>query len=100
MSIDQPTSSATGAKSARMEQRTTQQVKDLIEQAAALLGVNASEFVVSAAARAARQTVQASEVTVLSEHDHAAFLQALNATEPTDRLVELMRLHAEVSAPR
>ena len=39
---------APGQKTARMEQRTTEQAKNLIERAAALLGVNASEFTVAA----------------------------------------------------
>jgi uncharacterized protein (DUF1778 family) len=100
MAVDQIASNPTGAKSARMEQRTTQQVKDLIERAAALLGINASEFIVAAAAKAAHETVRHTEVTVLTENEHAAFFQALNATEPTAKLVELMKMHSEVLASR
>lgn len=84
-----------GPKTVRMEQRTTQKVKELIEQAAAALGINTSEFVVSAAAQAAQKTMRAQEATVLSKSDHAAFLQALEATEPSGRLVELMTLHSK-----
>jgi uncharacterized protein (DUF1778 family) len=89
--------SVQGAKTVRMEQRTTQQAKELIEQAACLLGVNASEFTVAAAARAARATLKEYETTVLMPQNHAAFLQALDATEPTADLVNLMKLHAEVT---
>jgi uncharacterized protein (DUF1778 family) len=84
-----------GAKTARMEQRTTQETKDLIEQAAGLLGINASEFTVVAAARAARQTLREYQVTVLTSENHAAFLRALDATEPTAELRDLMSLHAQ-----
>ena len=86
-----------GTKSVRMEQRTTQQAKELIEQAACLLGVNASEFTVAAAARVARETLRDYENTALQPSAHAAFMRAMEATEPTADLVALMKLHAEVS---
>jgi uncharacterized protein (DUF1778 family) len=85
-----------GAKTARMEQRTTQQAKDLIERAASLLGINASEFTVVAAMRAARQTMRDYSITVLEAEQHRAFLDALDATEPTPDMRSLMKLHAEV----
>jgi uncharacterized protein (DUF1778 family) len=89
-----------GQKTARMEQRTTQQAKELIEQAACLLGVNASEFMVSMAAKAARETLRDYEQTRLTAPAHDAFLRALDATEPSDKLVDLMRMHNEVSAQK
>jgi uncharacterized protein (DUF1778 family) len=87
-----------GRKTARLEQRTTQQAKELIEQAACLLGVNASDFVVAAAAKAARETLRDYEQTRLTAPAHDAFLRALDATSPSDKLVDLMRMHKEVSA--
>jgi len=89
--------SVRGVKTARMEQRTTQQAKDLIEKAACLLGINASEFTVSAAAKVARETLRDYENTALQPSAHAAFMAAMEATEPTNGLVDLMTLHAEVS---
>lgn len=86
-----------GAKSVRMEQRTTAQAKELIEQAACLLGINASEFTVAAAAKVARDTLRDYETTALQPSAHAAFMEAMDATEPTKSLVDLMTLHAEVS---
>jgi Protein of unknown function (DUF1778). len=86
-----------GAKSVRMEQRTTPQAKELIEQAACMLGVNASEFTVAAAVKVARETLRDYEATALRPSAHAAFMEAMNATEPTRGLVDLMTLHAEVS---
>jgi uncharacterized protein (DUF1778 family) len=86
-----------GAKTARMEQRTTQEAKELIEKAASLLGINASEFTVSAAARAARETIREYEGTVLTSKDHEAFIRALDATEPTPGLVALMSLQTKVA---
>jgi uncharacterized protein (DUF1778 family) len=75
-----------------MEQRTTRQAKAFIEQAAWLLGVNASEFTVSAAVKAAREALKDYESTALTPQDHEAFLRAWDATEPTADLVRLMRL--------
>jgi uncharacterized protein (DUF1778 family) len=92
--------SVQGAKTARMEQRTTPQAKELIEQAACLLGINPSEFMVAAAAKMARETIRDYEKTVLSPPSHAAFMQALDTTEPAAKLVDLMKLHSEVSAKR
>jgi uncharacterized protein (DUF1778 family) len=83
-----------------MEQRTTEQAKNLIERAAALLGVNASEFTVAAAAKAARETLRDYEITTIRQEDHAAFLRALDETEPSDDLVALMKLHARTTAAR
>lgn len=86
-----------GAKSVRMEQRTTAQAKELIDQAACLLGINASEFMVAAATRAARDTLRDYGTTALQPSAHAAFMEAMEATEPTKSLVDLMTLHAEAS---
>ena len=89
--------SLSGTKSVRMEQRTTAQAKELIEQAACLLGINASEFTVAAAVKMARDTLRDYETTALQPSARAAFMAAMEATEPTKGLVDLMTLHAEVS---
>ncbi len=89
-----------GQKTARMEQRTTRQAKELIEQAAYLLGVNASEFMVSVAAKAARETLRDYEQTKLTAPAHQEFMRALDATEPSAKLVALMKMHREVSGKK
>jgi uncharacterized protein (DUF1778 family) len=93
----QSSAPAQSRKTARMEQRITPQTKALIEQAATLLGINPSEFVTVAAAKMAHETVQGYQRTTLTPPAHAAFAQALDATEPTANLIELMRLHAEAT---
>ncbi|HIJ61108.1 MAG TPA: DUF1778 domain-containing protein [Rhodospirillaceae bacterium] len=85
-----------GTRTARLEQRTTPETKDLIERAAALQGVNASEFVLAHAALAARETINRLEATVLTPADRQAFLQAFDA-EPTTDLVALLSLHKELT---
>jgi uncharacterized protein (DUF1778 family) len=69
----------------------------LIERAAYLLGINPSEFTVSVAAKAARQTPKDYEMTVLQPSAHAAFLQAMEATEPTADLIDLMKMHSQAT---
>jgi uncharacterized protein (DUF1778 family) len=100
MLTDETDLTANRRKTARLEQRTTQQAKELIEQAACLLGVNASDFVVSVATKAARETLRDYEQTRLTAPAHDAFLRALDATSPSDKLVDLMRMHKEVSAQK
>lgn len=86
-----------GPRLARMEQRTSPEVKALIEEAAALVGITASEFIVSHAAQAARETLSRAEGTrLMTEEDRRAFLLALEDTEPNAGLVDLMSLQAEV----
>ena len=81
-------------KSARMEQRTKPHVKATIEQAAALMGIDATSFVTNAAYERALETVSAHERTVLSAEDRDVFLAALeNPKAPTDELREALRLH-------
>lgn len=82
-SVDEP-------KSARLEARTQPSVKDTINRAATLNGVDVSSFVVSAAYNAAQLTIEAHKVTVLeSEADREAFFAALdNPPKPTKRLRE------------
>ena len=86
-------------KTVRMEQRITRETKDLIELAARLQGINASEFVISHACIAARTTINQLESTKLSSEDRDAFMQAFDA-EPTPELTRLMHLHSDVSNPK
>ena len=81
----------------RLEQRTTQETKDLIERAARLQGVNASEFVISHVAQAARETISRLEGSKLTPEDRDAFMRAFDA-EPTEELIDLMRLHDALTA--
>lgn len=82
-------------KSARMEQRTRPHVKSTIEQAAALMGVDATAFVTNAAYERARETIAAHERTMLSAEDRHVLLAALeNPAAPTDSLREAFKLHS------
>lgn len=80
-----------GGKTARMEQRITIEAKLLIEQAAALLGINGAEFTTHAAVKAAREVIRDYQKTTLTLADQEAFARAIDNLDPTDALIELMR---------
>ena len=84
-------------KTARMEQRTKPHVKDTIERAAALMGIDATALVVTAAYERAQETIRAHEQTVLTNEDRDVFFSALdNPPVPTDELREAFKLHNAV----
>ena len=82
-------------KTARMEQRTKPSVKAQIQQAAAaLLGVDETTFVTSAALEQAKSTIADHERTILSAEDREVVLAALDTpAEPTDALRQALALH-------
>lgn len=88
-------------KTARMEQRTKPSVKTQIQQAAALLGVDETTFVVTAALDQAKSTMAEHERTVLSAEDRVALLAAFDSpAEPTEALRQAMALHKMAVVPR
>ncbi|WP_217570198.1 DUF1778 domain-containing protein [Mesorhizobium sp. GbtcB19] len=73
--------------SERMNFRTKPRIKKAIQQAAALAGVDDSVFTMNAAYKAAMETIEAHERTMLRPVDHAVFFAAIdNPPEPTARL--------------
>ena len=81
-------------RNARMEQRTKPHVKAEIQRAAALLGVDETAFVISAAYARARSTIDDHERTALTNQDRAVFLAALDApAQPTEALREAVATH-------
>ena len=85
--IDEP-------RTARMEQRTKPSVKAQIQQAAALLGIDETTFVSSAALAQARRTIADHERTLLSAADREVILAALETpAEPTAALRQALALH-------
>ncbi len=88
--IDEP-------KTARMEQRTKPSVKAQIQQAVALLGIDETTFVISAALERARSTIADHERTILTAEDRDVILAALDTpAEPTDALRQAMALYKAV----
>ncbi|HTN63656.1 MAG TPA: DUF1778 domain-containing protein [Devosia sp.] len=86
---------------ARMNFRTKPRVKKIIQQAAALSGVDDSVFTMNAAYQSALQTIAAHERTILQPVDHAAFFAALdNPPEVNDRLKAAFERHGQTIISR
>lgn len=89
-----------GARTARLESRVTPEIKALIERAASLQGVSATDFLVAHCTIAARETIRRLEGTVLRREDRDAFMQAFEDTTPNEALVDLMAMHKRVTTRR
>jgi uncharacterized protein (DUF1778 family) len=85
-----------GGKKVRMEQRLPQEAKEIIEKAARLQGLDLSEFVVSHAVTAARETIAKMGTTALQPEDISAFMRAFEEDQPNGELAALFALHEEV----
>lgn len=71
----------------RMNFRTKPHIKQTIQRAAALAGVDDSVFTMNAAYQSAQETIAAHERTILQPVDHAALFAALDAPPaPTEKL--------------
>jgi len=87
--------------SERMNFRTKPRIKQAIQQAAALSGVDDSVFTMNAAYRSAMETIAAHERTALKPVDHEAFFAALDTPQaPTDRLRSAFARHRETITSR
>ena len=64
-------------KQARLEARVPPEVHALLKRAAELEGRTLTDFVVSAASAAARQTIEDAEIIRLSQEGQKAFVEAL-----------------------
>ncbi len=94
--FDDKISRLEGPKDARMELRTKKAVKDMIHHAALMSGVDDSVFALNAAYKAALETVNSYETTVLSPADRKVFFDALdNPGEPTEALRKAFELHKQ-----
>lgn len=74
-------------KNARLEARITAEQKELLLEAAQMLGCSLTDFVVASAMEAARRMIADVEVMRLSQRDREAFVAALlNPPAPGDKL--------------
>jgi uncharacterized protein (DUF1778 family) len=97
LKFDDKISRLEGPKDARMELRTKKAVKDMIHHAAMMSGVDASSFALNAAYKAALETVNSYETTVLSPADRKAFFDALdNPQPPTPALLEAYARYKQI----
>jgi uncharacterized protein (DUF1778 family) len=85
----------------RMNFRIKPRIKQAIQRAAALSGVDDSVFTMNAAYRSALETITAHERTVLQPVDHAAFFSALDRPpEPTETLKAAVARHRKTVESR
>ncbi|MDO8331750.1 MAG: DUF1778 domain-containing protein [Fluviicoccus sp.] len=77
----------------RINLRASAEAKQVIEQAAQLIGTNLSAFMLNQSYEAALRIIQQHSVIMLSNADRDAIMHALNnPQEPTRELRELMAL--------
>ncbi len=75
------------AKSPRFNIRMPEDVRAIIDQAAALEGRSTSDFVLASAVAKARETIESHQRIVLSREESIAFAELLlNPPEPSDNL--------------
>jgi len=87
--------------SERMNFRTKPRIKQAIQRAAALSGVDDSAFTINAAYRSAIETIAAHERTLLQPMDHETFFAALdNPPAPTAKLRTAFARHTETIASK
>lgn len=87
--------------SERMNFRTKPRIKQVIQRAAALSGVDDSVFTMNAAYRAAVATIAAHERTMLQPVDHRTFFAALdNPPAPPEKLRSALKRHRRTISSR
>jgi len=80
-------------RQARMELKTTTEMKDLLSQAAALDGLDLTSFVLGPAIEKARRVLSEHASIALSRQGQATLVQLLQAQKsPTQAMKELMAL--------
>ena len=101
LSFEDEVGSIDERSSERMNFRTKPRIKQAIQRAAALSGVDDSVFTMNAAYRSAMETIAAHERTTLQPVDHQAFFAALDTPpEPTDRLRDAFTRHRKTIVSR
>ena len=98
--FDHEDGSSPERNSERMNFRTKPRIKEAIQRAAALSGLDDSAFTMDAAYKAALETIAAHERTHLHVKDHQAFFEALETqAEPSDALRTAFARYKNRSAP-
>jgi uncharacterized protein (DUF1778 family) len=88
------------SKNARLEARLTPDIYALLKRAAEIQGRSVSDFVVSAARRAAMKTIEHTDMIRLSQADQERFVSALMEPAPLAPAMErAIRRHKELVGP-
>ena len=86
----------TAQKDDRISLRIDSESKELLKEAADLLGVPMSAFIIQAAMEKARDTKIGQKRLVLSDRDRDRFLSALEKDTPNEDLQEAVEAHNEL----
>jgi len=80
-------------KNARIEFKTTQDIKELLQRAANSLGMDLSSFLLSVATQKAKEIIKEDNILTLNKSEWEKFQEYLNSKkEPSKELQELMSL--------
>lgn len=80
-------------KDARIEFKTSKDIKALLQDAANTLGMDLSSFLISTATQRAKDIIREEKLLMLSKQEWERFEQVLNdPSKPTEALKELMSL--------
>jgi uncharacterized protein (DUF1778 family) len=89
--------SETRSRPERIEARLSSEAKAVIQRAADISGRSVSDFVVTSALEAAKETIRDHGVIVLSARDSKTFVEALlNPTGPKEALLAAAHRHREL----
>jgi uncharacterized protein (DUF1778 family) len=84
----------------RIEARLSSEAKAVIQHAADMSGRSMSDFIVTSALEAAKETIREHGVIVLSARDTETFVEALlNPTGPNEALLAAARRHRDLLGP-
>lgn len=85
--LQTPPSRPRVARNERLETRVTDKQKELIAQAAELLGVSTSQFVISSAVRVAKRVLRDDDLIRVNDRDREILVDALmNPAQPSAAL--------------
>ena len=80
-------------KDARIEFKTSKDIKALLQEVANSLGMDLSNFLISTAVQRAKEIQKEEKILMLSKQEWSCFEDILNSPKkPTSALKELMRL--------
>ena len=92
--------SETRPRPERIEARLSSEAKAVIQRAADISGRSVSDFIVTSALEAAKETIREHGVIVLSARDTETFVEALlNPTGPNEALLAAARRHRDLLGP-
>ena len=84
----------------RIEARLSSEAKAVIQRAADISGRSMSDFIVTSALEAAKETIREHAVIVLSARDSETFVEALlNPAGPNEALLAAAHRHRELFGP-